>query len=223
MHMHMHMDMHIRKCMWSRGVRCLQSQPNCVRRSRLSCTRASAPLALDGHGGALRRRRRSAAAKAAYGDDHVHRADRRLARASRQRPAQSSAACAESVLRGGGRARLRRREAVPAAAGHGTLPRLRRALAPLRPLCPRRGAGQKSHTAYHPPPTHYLLLLYQAFLKRSGTDLLYFAFNMPMDLLLLCSSGFSVSLWLSLNAYQAQSPSPSPNPSPTPYALRPTP
>ena len=42
----------------------------------------------------------------------------------------------------------------------------------------------------------------QAFLKRSGTDLLYFAFNMPMDLLLLCSSGFSVSLWLSLNAYQ---------------------
>ena len=27
---------------------------------------------------------------------------------------------------------------------------------------------------------------------------------MPMDLLLLCSSGFSVSLWLSLNAYQAQ-------------------
>ena len=72
--------------------------------------------------------------------------------------------------------------------------------------------------SYRLPPTahHYLLLLYQAFLKRSGTDLLYFAFNMPMDLLLLCSSGFSVSLWLSLNAYQAQSPSPSPNPSPKP-------
>ena len=157
----------------------------------------------------------------------MHRADRRLARAPRQRTAQSSAARAQPVLRGGGRARLRRREAVPAAAGHGTLPRLRRALAPLRLLCPRRGAPlhttrhlathylpPTTHhlppTTHHPPPathhppptTHHPLLPRQAFLKRSGTDLLYFAFNMPMDLLLLCSSGFSVSLWLSLNAYQ---------------------
>ena len=52
--------------------------------------------------------------------------------------------------------------------------------------------------------------VHTAYRGTTGTDLLYFAFNMPMDLLLLCSSGFSVSLWLSLNAYQVHPLSPYP-------------
>ena len=47
-------------------------------------------------------------------------------------------------------------------------------------------------------------ILAEAFLKRSGTDLLVFAINMPMDLFLLSTSGFSVSLWLALNSYQSR-------------------
>lgn len=44
-------------------------------------------------------------------------------------------------------------------------------------------------------------ILAESFLKRSGQDLFVFFINFPMDLFLLSTAGFSVSLWLSLVKY----------------------
>jgi len=49
-----------------------------------------------------------------------------------------------------------------------------------------------------------IFVLATAFLQRSGTDLMFFALNFPMDLFLLTTSVFSVILWLSLKRFKRQ-------------------
>merc|ERR1740130_870089 len=49
-----------------------------------------------------------------------------------------------------------------------------------------------------------LFILAQSFLKRDGTDLMFFAINFPMDLYMLVTSGFSVLLWRELLKFRRE-------------------
>ena len=50
----------------------------------------------------------------------------------------------------------------------------------------------------------FLYILGESFLKRSGSDLYFFAISFPNDLFMLCTAGFSISLYFDLQRYQKQ-------------------
>ena len=50
----------------------------------------------------------------------------------------------------------------------------------------------------------FLYILGESFLKRSGSDLYFFAISFPNDLFMLCTAGFSISLYFDLERYQKQ-------------------
>ena len=50
----------------------------------------------------------------------------------------------------------------------------------------------------------FLYILGESFLKRSGSALYFFAISFPNDLFMLCTAGFSISLYFDLQRYQKQ-------------------